>query len=63
MGKKAYIVGVREVHIQSFLALAETPKEAVRLVADGEADILDGEFEYSHTLDPETWTVELRKPS
>ena len=57
-GKKAFVVGVREVYVQPYRVVAETPEEAVRLVADGEGDILDADFEYSHTLNPDTWTVE-----
>ena len=57
-GKKVFIVSVREVHVQPYRVAAETPEEAVRLVADGGGDALDAGFEYSHTLDPDTWTVE-----
>jgi len=53
-GKRVFIVGLREVRIQPYWVLAETHEEAVRLVADGDGDIL----EYSHSLDPDTWTVE-----
>lgn len=56
--KKAFIVYVREVHIQPYRVLAETPKEAIRLVSDGDGEILDCCLEYSHTLDPDTWTLE-----
>ena len=55
--EKAFIVGVREVHVQPYRVLAETPEEAVRLVAGGDGDILDADFEYSHSLDTDTWTV------
>ena len=56
-GKKAFIVGVREVHVQPYRVMAETPEEAVRLVTGGDGDILDADFEYSHSLDTDTWTV------
>lgn len=56
--KKPYIVRVREVHVQPYRILAETPEEALRLVADGGGDILEADLEYSHTLDPDTWTIE-----
>jgi|GEM_PF-2535377 len=57
-GKKTFIVSVREVHVQPYLALAETPEEAIELVANCEGNILDADFEFSHTLDSDTWTVE-----
>jgi hypothetical protein len=38
--------------------LAETPKEAVRLVADGEGDIVYADFVYCDRLDTDTWSVE-----
>lgn len=57
-GKKSFIVSVREVHIQPYQVLAETPEEAIELVENCEGDILDANFEFSHTLDSDTWTVE-----
>lgn len=52
-----YLVHVREVHIQTFQVKAANAADAVRRVADGEGRTLEA-FEYSHTLDPETWTAE-----
>lgn len=37
---------------------ADTPEAAIALVADGDGDEIEGAGEYSHTLDPDTWTVE-----
>lgn len=56
--KKTFIVNVREVHIQPFRVEAETRQEAIEIVADGGGDLMEGCLEYSHTLDPDTWTVD-----
>jgi len=53
-----WIVGVREVHVQPVRVTAKTAQEAVRKVAEGEGTKIEEGFEYSHTLDPEEWTVE-----
>ena len=47
---------VREVWVQPYIVEAENEEEAKELVT-GIAGVED-ELEYSHTLDPETWTVE-----
>lgn len=52
-----WIVAVREVHIQPVRIFAKTAEEAVRKVAEGEGEQIEGGFEYSHTLDPDAWTV------
>ena len=51
-----YLVQVREVHISHREIEAESAEQALSFVADQ-----DGEetfLEYSHTLDPDLWTVE-----
>jgi hypothetical protein len=53
-----FIVYVREVHVQGYRVDAKDAKEAVAKVENGEGDLLDSHFEYSHTLDSETWTAE-----
>lgn len=53
-----YKVLIREVHIQPYSVEAEDEKEAKAIVSNGEGSIIEEELEYSHTLDPETWTVE-----
>jgi hypothetical protein len=53
-----FIVFVREVHTQGYGAEAENEEEAKKLVFDLKGDLLEDRFEYSHTLNPETWTVE-----
>lgn len=58
MNKKSFIVNVREVYIQPYKVEAETNEEAIRIVADGGGDLMEDCLEYSHTLDPDTWTVE-----
>jgi len=55
---RKWIVAVREVHIQPFLIEAATAKEAIELVADGQGEMLESGFEYSHSLDTDQWTAE-----
>jgi len=54
---KKYTVLVREVHVSHREILAESPEDAIRRVSDGE-DEGDTFFEYSHTMDTSTWSVE-----
>lgn len=54
-----YLVGRREVHVAYVEVEAADPNEAVSLVADGAGEETDF-FEYSHTLDPDTWSVEQK---
>jgi hypothetical protein len=54
-----YIVVTKEVFEQPYEVEANSEEEALEKVIDGEGDILDDCFEYSHTLDRDTWTVEL----
>jgi hypothetical protein len=58
MGK--FIVYVREVHVQGYAVEARDERHAKELVREGGGDLLEDHFEYSHTLDLETWTVERR---
>jgi hypothetical protein len=58
---KNFIVSVREVHIQPYFVEAEDEKDAIKKVEDGEGEIVDADFEYSHSLDSNTWTVEEDK--
>lgn len=57
---KYYIVMVREVHVSHRrIGIPEelaSPEAAIREVARGDGD--ETYCEYSHTLDPDTWTVE-----
>lgn len=53
-----YIVYVREVWVQAYAIEADSLEEASQGVEDGLGDVLNGDYEYSHQLDPETWTVE-----
>lgn len=52
-----YIVNVREVHIQPYEVEAISPEDAAQAVADGEGDLIEGGFEYSHTLDRSLWDM------
>lgn len=55
---KTYYVGVQEVHIQTYLVEAESPEKARELASEMiEAGDESLETEYSHTLEPEEWTV------
>jgi hypothetical protein len=54
--KKKYIVGIREVHISQREVEASSPEEAVNIAKrDFDTEVM---FEYSHTLEENTWTVE-----
>ena len=56
---KTYLVGVREVHVAYMEVRANTSAEALDMVRNGEGDWTTAiSMDYSHTLDPETWTVE-----
>jgi len=55
---RKFIVHVREVHIQDFTVIAKSQKKAIEFVSEGRGDIVENSLEYSHTLDPETWSVE-----
>jgi len=58
MSKKPFLVGVREVHVSHRRVFADSAKEARDLYVNG-IDEGDEVFcEYSHTLDPEFFTVE-----
>ena len=61
MRRKTFIVTMREVYVQSYQIQAISAKEALKLVVDGQGDIMENGFEFSHTLDPDTWTVEEEK--
>jgi hypothetical protein len=54
---KKFIVLVREVHVQQINVEADNLDEAIKIVEDGGGAMVDGTLEYSHTLDPEFWTV------
>lgn len=49
-----FIVGIREVHVSYREVEAESPEAAVE-EAGGATEVM---IEYSHTLDPELWSVE-----
>lgn len=58
MGKlKKHRVLVREVHVRTVEILAEDQEDAINLVAHGEGDSVA--FEYGHTLERGTWTIEI----
>lgn len=57
---KTYCVLVREVHVNPKQVTASSEADALKQVSNGEGHDLDNGLEYSHTLPPETWTVEPR---
>lgn len=57
-------VGVREVHVQGYIVEADTGQEAIEKIASGDYTgflrdryIDEGDFVFSHTMEPETWSV------
>ena len=57
--KRTYIVGVREVHVRFYSVEAESEEAAKDLVRQRASGVIDLEFEeYSHELNPDTWSVE-----
>lgn len=55
---KTFVLAVREVWVQLFEIEAESKEDAKTRVHRGEGTAVDNSLEYSHTLDPETWTVD-----
>jgi hypothetical protein len=53
-----YIVTKYEVWEQPYQYEADSPEEALEQAKGWDGLVIDGLFEYSHTLDPETWKVE-----
>jgi len=53
-----YHVGIREVHVNTVVVIADSEEQALRKAADDELEDDELEVEYSHTLDPDVWTVE-----
>lgn len=62
MPTREYVVSVREVHVQDVKVKARNEEHAKARVADGQGEYLDG-LEYSHSLEPETWSVRRASPS
>lgn len=54
---KEFIVLVREVWVQPVKIKALNKEEAREKVADGDGTSIKGELEYSHTQDPDTWSI------
>jgi hypothetical protein len=52
-----YVVEVREVWVVPKYIEADSRQHAIDLIAGGAYGV-QGDMEYSHTLDPETWTVD-----
>lgn len=60
--KRPYLVGVREVHVRHYKVEAANPEDARSLVNQRAPEVVDVEFEeYSHELEPDTWSVEETK--
>jgi len=58
MAKKKYIVYTREVYQQPVHIEAESEKEAIAKVEEGEGIAKEEELDYSYTLDSDEWHVE-----
>lgn len=56
-----YVVETREVHIQGWFIEAKDELEAKDKVRGAEGVIIEAQFEYSHTLDTDLWTI--REPT
>ncbi len=56
-----YIVHVREVWVQSVEVEANSPEEAKQRICEGKGYTIEDRFEFSRSLEPETWTVEKVK--
>jgi hypothetical protein len=54
-------VGVKEVWEQGYHVEAESPEEALEIVAAGGGELIEGDFEYSRSLDSDGWSVEEAK--
>lgn len=59
-----YIVGIREVHVNYIdIETDETDESIIKKLAEKKAteDMGDIYMEYSHTLDPDVWSIEKVK--
>lgn len=57
--KKKFFVGVREVHVRYYSVTANNPDEAKARIKGRHASAVDEqELEYSHEMEPDTWSVE-----
>lgn len=54
---------VREVHCQAYRVETDTRESAILAVELGGGVLIESAFEYSHALDPDTWTVEETLPA
>ena len=59
----AFIVYVKEVWLQAVNIKAQTKKEPIDLVADGQGDYIEGQggLEYSHSLETDEWDAEQKQ--
>lgn len=56
---KRYNVLIREVHVSHREVSAESEAEAIEKVANGEGE--ETYLEYSHTMNKDHWTVEIKE--
>ncbi len=61
MVKKKFVVTIREVYIQPYKVKAKNEDEAIDIVRNGGGELWEDMFEYSHTLDSDSWTVSLEE--
>ena len=59
-----YIVTIKEIHTYDTVVEADCPRAALEIASDKlamcEIDEAFGDLEYSHTLDPEDWNVNIK---
>lgn len=55
-----YLVGIREVWVNTVLVEAESEEKAIEKAGDGDIDPDFDMLEYSHSLDSEVWSVEKK---
>ena len=53
-----YHVGIREVHVSTVVVTAADEEEALKKAGEGNFDFDQIDLEYSHSLDPDVWSVE-----
>lgn len=54
---KKFRAWVREVHVQVVEVEANDTQDAVRRIQKCRGEYVENSLEYSHTLNPSTWTV------
>ena len=53
-----FFVLVKEIYEQAYAVEADSEEEARQAVADNWGVLVEGHFDYTATLDPESWNTE-----